>query len=484
MRLPTPNYLPASIYSEGNSFSAAVTTPRSAFTLKPTIMAETQETMSTDDVKGLIGHLLEKIPEDQRVPFLQSQLGHYGIRELSSEPSDFATRRQRGRRAKKPPRNSQSSVSRDSASPRSISGAEPSKDKDKESHQCGFCKEMDHVVACARKNDLKRHMGDFHHIVTEYRCPVPGCTFWTESKKLFAQHIKIDGRHKQVISNNEMTQHEIVIFEPIIFACGFANCSLLWEAPPTGDDGKTFRDYIEHVIKHYDDDKCAEWSYETRMQNLLRQSRMQGLLQNVDMTGLKWDWKCSTTLRRELMTGNIANKNEIMQRAFRLGSGNLERDDMEQRPLLALQDRACPRAQSLGRRRQRMQKNQRGVKMPNQYNYDSSYQLHAPCPEPVAAPDMGMRRSADPSPSPAAYSGSIHAAAQTPLGDGMTQLYARASQEVFMGAEASQLDPRMYPAVPAQHGYTGQRDMPSFLIDNGYVMETETPFLTQGMSHH
>ncbi|TQV89994.1 hypothetical protein IF1G_11335 [Cordyceps javanica] len=211
MRLPTPNHLPAGIYSEGNSFSAAVTTPRSAFTLEPTVMAETQETMSTDDVKGLIGHLLEKIPEDQRVPFLRSQLGHYGIREPSSEPYDFATRRQR------------------------------------------------------------------------------------------------DGRHKQVISNNEKTQREIVIFEPIIFACGFANCSLLWEAPPTGNDGKTFRDYIERVIKHYDDDKCAEWSYETRMQNLLRQSRMEGLLQNVDVTGLKWDWKCSTTLRRELMTGNIAN---------------------------------------------------------------------------------------------------------------------------------------------------------------------------------
>lgn len=80
MRLPTPNYLPASFYSEGGSFSVAVTTPRSVCAFPTTTMGANQDTMSQDDVKVMIDQLLQKMPEPERVLLLQSQLARYGMR--------------------------------------------------------------------------------------------------------------------------------------------------------------------------------------------------------------------------------------------------------------------------------------------------------------------------------------------------------------------------------------------------------------------
>ncbi|ATY65657.1 hypothetical protein A9K55_001499 [Cordyceps militaris] len=445
-------------------------------------MTVIQEPTNTEDLKVLIENLLERLPEAQRSPFLHCQLSRFGIRDTSSEPTELAASASRTKRGKKPAHNSQRAAVGDSPSPRSTSGTEPARDK--EGHQCGFCKEMNHVVVCARKNDLKRHMGDFHHVVTEFRCPVQGCKFQTESKKQFSQHIKTDGRHKQIVSNNEIHNHEVTICEPIIFACGFANCSVLLEAPPAGDNGKTFRDYIEHVIKHYDEDQCAEWSYETRIQSLLRQSRMQGVAQHVDMRALVWDWKHSTELRRELITGNIMSKEETLQRAFSLGSGNYHMNNSQLQPMLTMRGRAAARGQDIGRRRQRLRKNQANASISSQYDFDPSYQTHVQLPESLVSSELVMRRSADPSLSPATYSGSVHNTPPTPLGDAMSQVYARGSQEVFMGAEAIHVDPRMHPGMPPQQGYAVQRELPSgFLMSNGFTMDSEQHFLQQGLNH-
>ncbi|KAM3441626.1 hypothetical protein MY4824_001404 [Beauveria thailandica] len=480
MRLPTPNYLAASFYSEASNFPPAATTPRSVCAFKTSTMGGNPDPRSSEEIQGIIAQLLQKLPQNERAQVLRGLVDIYGIRETSDELSGTASNGQRAKRAKKPSQISQRSAAGDSASPFSTPGAEPVPDK--EGHLCGFCKEMDHVVVCARKNDLKRHMGDFHHIVTEFICPVEDCTFRTESKKRFSQHIKIDGRHKQVVSNNEMHVHENTVCEPLVFACGFDNCSVLLEAPPEGDGGKTFREYIEHVIKHYDEEKCANWSYSTRIRNLLRQSRMQGALQNVDLSSLEWGWNRSTDLRRDLITGTIENKAGMLQRAIHT-SGNHGRDDMQRRPMLDMPRAVAARPKEIGRRRNRIRRSPVNTIAPAQYDCSSSF--HAHIPEPLTTPDMALGRSSDPSPSPVTYHNGMHTTPPTTMGEVMHHVYAGGSSEVFMGADVSPLDPQLYPGVPTQHGYSSQRELPAFGMHDGYTMiDVETGFLRPGMNNH
>ncbi len=353
---------------------------------------------------------------------------------------------------------------------------------------------MDHKLSCVRKNDLKRHFGDFHQIVTEYRCPVPDCLFTSESKKQFSKHIKVDGLHRQLVTNHEIGDHKHIGCEPVIFACGFAGCSLVLETPPGADNESTFTEYVEHLMKHYDEEELPPWSYSTRMQNLLRQSRFQALWQkfgNVDLTALEWGWDWTTKLRRDLLTRQFLDAERTLNEGIAIGFGNQGNEYMERRPfnhvmatgsgnpgspLLDMSRPLAPRRKNIGRRRQPMRK----TSVSQRYGYGSSSKGRGQ--EPLGTTSAAMTGSADPSPSPGAYH-SVNTAPTTPLGEAMPQVYARGSPEVFMGAQATQVDPRLYPGMSAQHGYVAQRELPSYGMGAFVGLDVEPMFPQSGLNH-
>ncbi|OAR04997.1 hypothetical protein LLEC1_05507 [Akanthomyces lecanii] len=457
-------------------------------------MVGTQDPMCVEDVKMVIDQLLHRMPEGERVSLLQSQLARCGIREPSSERGSVSGKRARARTAKRRSSNAKcaaSDATGDAGSPLFTSDAEPAPDK--ESHPCGLCKEMNHELSCVRKNDLKRHFGDFHQIVTEYRCPVENCLFTCELKKQFSKHIKIDGLHRQVVTNHEIGDHRHVVCRPVKFACGFAGCSLLFETPTGGDSATTFGEYVEHVMKHYDEEELPLWSYSTRIQNLLRQSRFQGVwkhFSNVGLNTLEFGWEWTTTLRRDLLTGQFLDPERTLKEAISIGLGHQRNYGMERQhfghtiatgsggqgsPLMGISGALPQRRKNIGRRRQPMRK----TSVSQRYAYGSSSNVQ----ESIASPGVAMTGSADPSPSPGAYQASVNTTPTTPLMDTMPQVYARGSPEVFMGAEATQVDPRLYPGVTSQNGFVAQRELPSYGLGAFGGLDAETMFTQSGLNN-
>lgn len=67
--------------------------------------------------------------------------------------------------------------------------------------------------------------------------------------------------------------------------------------------------------------------------------------------------------------------------------------------------------------------------------------------------------------------------------DNMPQVYARGSPEVFMGAEATQVDPRLYPGVTSQNGFVAQRELPSYGLGAFVGLDAETMFVQSGLNN-
>lgn len=93
-----------------------------------------------------------------------------------------------------------------------------------------------------------------------------------------------------------------------------------------------------------------------------------------------------------------------------------------------------------------------------------------------------MTGSADPSPSPGPYQGGSHTTPTIPLMETMPQIYARGSPGVFMGAEATQVDPRLYHGVNTQHRFVAQRELPPYGPGPSVCLDAETLFVQSGLN--
>lgn len=197
---------------------------------------------------------------------------------------------------------------------------------------CGLCDEAGIQVRCGRKNDLKRHIDDFHNTNTQWICPVEGCGQSFDWSKAFRDHIKVThGRSK----GNNITPSKskaglegfrVNLCPQTIYACGFTHCQAVFEAQKDEGAADTFKSYVAHVIKHYDDEGNGEWSYSQRVRNLLRQSSMQGIWQSYirsqPVQTLEWDYQKTSILRKCLETRHIEDRQAFLRTVIELESNN------------------------------------------------------------------------------------------------------------------------------------------------------------------
>ncbi|GKT89472.1 homeobox and C2H2 transcription [Colletotrichum tofieldiae] len=194
--------------------------------------------------------------------------------------------------------------------------------KQKGAFMCGFCKEEDITKTCTRKNDLKRHIEDFHNVNAQWFCRHRGCQMVFDWQGAYKTHLK------QAHGGSRMSLDEakVNLCPQVVFACGFDNCLQVFEAQGDSDASATFKEYVSHVVKHFDEgSNSGEWSYSARIRNLLRQSQVQAawnesMWNEASRTTLQWSPQTSGILRKRLECRHIGDVKLLVQYALMLGS--------------------------------------------------------------------------------------------------------------------------------------------------------------------
>ncbi|PHH49723.1 hypothetical protein CFIMG_006836RA [Ceratocystis fimbriata CBS 114723] len=205
----------------------------------------------------------------------------------------------------------------------SLADAVPNSSKQKTTFSCGFCSEEDIVKTCTRKNDLKRHMEDFHNTNAQWSCRHRGCQAVFDWQTAYKAHLK------QCHGGSRMSLDEakVNLCPQVVFACGFSKCQKVFEAVGDTDAPNTFKDYVAHVVKHFDDgaQSSGSWSYNTRMRNLLRQNQVSRHWQDYGLSNqyenqLNWSPVTSLILRKRLECRHIGDPSVIVHYAVQLGT--------------------------------------------------------------------------------------------------------------------------------------------------------------------
>ncbi|KAJ4315500.1 hypothetical protein N0V84_008326 [Fusarium piperis] len=198
----------------------------------------------------------------------------------------------------------------------------PHAPKQKGSFTCGFCREEDIQKTCTRKNDLKRHIEDFHNTNAQWFCRHSDCNMVFDWQTAYKTHLK------QAHGGSRMTLDEakVNLCPQTVFACGFENCPQVFEAPSDDDADSTFKEFVAHVVKHFDEgSNSGEWTYSGRMRNLLKQSGLVRAWANSswpeeERNRLQWHPQSSGVLRKRLETRHLGDLQLMVQYAIALGS--------------------------------------------------------------------------------------------------------------------------------------------------------------------
>ncbi|KAK4663925.1 uncharacterized protein QC763_0080570 [Podospora pseudopauciseta] len=107
---------------------------------------------------------------------------------------------------------------------------------------------------------------------------------------------------------------------PVVFACGFLNCKVVFKAPDTTGPAKTADEYFNHVANHVQANH--NWSYSTYFRNLMRQPGVDDAWKNRSNKGVKLRWQrhTSSVLREILETRHIPDVGLFVDWAVKLGS--------------------------------------------------------------------------------------------------------------------------------------------------------------------
>ncbi|KAK2010633.1 hypothetical protein LZ32DRAFT_372513 [Colletotrichum eremochloae] len=194
--------------------------------------------------------------------------------------------------------------------------------KQKGAFMCGFCKEEDIIKTCTRKNDLKRHIEDFHNVNAQWFCRHRGCQMVFDWQGAYKTHLK------QAHGGSRMSLDEakVNLCPQVVFACGFDSCLQVFEAQGDSDASSTFKEFVSHVVKHFDEgSNSGEWSYSARIRNLLRQNQVQAawnesVWNEASRTTLQWNPQTSGVLRKRLECRHIGDVKLLVQYALMLGS--------------------------------------------------------------------------------------------------------------------------------------------------------------------
>uniref|UniRef100_A0A0B7K9K7 C2H2-type domain-containing protein n=1 Tax=Bionectria ochroleuca TaxID=29856 RepID=A0A0B7K9K7_BIOOC len=194
--------------------------------------------------------------------------------------------------------------------------------KQRGTFMCGFCKEEGVQKTCTRKNDLKRHIEDFHNTNAQWFCRHRGCNMVFDWQTVYKTHLK----QAHGGSRTNLDDCKVTLCPQTVFACGFETCTEVFEAASDGDADGTFKEYVAHVVKHLDDGATSgEWTYSTRMRNLLRQTGVietwvRSAWPEEERNKLFWEPQTSGVLRKRLETRHLGDLNLLVQYAIALGT--------------------------------------------------------------------------------------------------------------------------------------------------------------------
>lgn len=194
--------------------------------------------------------------------------------------------------------------------------------KQKVSFTCGFCSEEGIQKTCTRKNDLKRHIEDFHNTDAQWFCRQRGCNMVFDWQTAYKTHLKLShGSSRMAVD-----EVKVNLCPQTVFACGFEHCVQVFEASSDDEVGSTFKDFVAHVVKHFDEGpSCGPWTYSARIRNLLRQSGVWGVWNSYAIPGrersrLQWQPQSSGILRKRLETRHLGDVHLLIRYAVALGS--------------------------------------------------------------------------------------------------------------------------------------------------------------------
>lgn len=212
--------------------------------------------------------------------------------------------------------------------------------KQKGTFMCGFCKEEGILKTCTRKNDLKRHIEDFHNTNAQWYCQHRGCNLVFDWPTVYKTHLK----HTHGGSRANLDDAKVSLCPQTVFACGFENCIQVFESPSDADAPVLFKEYVAHVVKHLDEgSNSGDWSYSTRIRNLMRQSGVLRAWQNsswpeADRNRLTWLPQNSLNLRKRLETRHLGDVQMLVQYAVTLASNHNSGKELHQHFPIPIQD--------------------------------------------------------------------------------------------------------------------------------------------------
>uniref|UniRef100_A0A0L0N068 C2H2-type domain-containing protein n=1 Tax=Tolypocladium ophioglossoides (strain CBS 100239) TaxID=1163406 RepID=A0A0L0N068_TOLOC len=213
-------------------------------------------------------------------------------------------------------------------------------------YACGFCAEIAIPKTCTRRNDLRRHIDQFHNTNAQWLCQHPGCHMAFDWPTAYQIHLREDHGGSLM----KVTEAKVVLCPQTVFACGYEGCPRVFEAANDADTTATWKLYTAHLIKHCEEGHgTGPWEYSHRMRNLLSQSRLSAAWkassESSDSTQLQWDPASSRTLRKLLETRHIDNLQQLVNCAVMLGSATENPGRVEAKFNLHLPiKRECPAA--------------------------------------------------------------------------------------------------------------------------------------------
>lgn len=190
---------------------------------------------------------------------------------------------------------------------------------------CGFCQEEGIEKACTRKNDLKRHLSEFHYRNELYFCSQDGCGAAFDWPAAWKKHCKeVHGiSYSKKEEDDQPAVKAVRSCSQCVFACGFESCMQVFEAGDEDSAPEALKEYLEHVVKHYIETSSGGWSYSARIHNLLRQDltadAWQRMIQSQPQP-LTWNPSKTSTLRKVLETRHFVDADQIIDYAIAMSN--------------------------------------------------------------------------------------------------------------------------------------------------------------------
>jgi len=189
----------------------------------------------------------------------------------------------------------------------------------KPSFECPFCWELKIPTSISRKADLKRHFKQFHQNNVQWVCQERGCSRAFDWKSAFEAHLKEHHGNSQHPSDT----HQVKLCPQVVFACGFSNCRLVFEASCDDEAEKKATEYFNHVANHFDDNLThRNWSFSVRIRNLMRQTAVEPHWKDrkKGTQDPQWQPHTSSVVRKILETRHFTDIPLLVQWVVNLGS--------------------------------------------------------------------------------------------------------------------------------------------------------------------